>query len=275
MKEIKVGNGGAGIVGFVQFMHTKFNEVKGTNYDFTWITSDTEETLNGLESGALDMGWPYGISRVCDKYQENKEIWKEPIYLFRDHFILVGPKSNCAKLPVEGGDHPHVSKKEVYEMFDTISKGENGTFFLTRDDLSGTNVMEREIFKEVLGRYPNVKTDKWYIPLKGEQHYPDAALEESNKKGYYTLNDRGIWTYAAADKKADLMIFCEGGDTNPDDILLNPCLAIAQNTSEEAIDFYEWLKTDGQEYIPTYKLNGDRLYSKAPKENKLPCSKSK
>ncbi|MGD1848939.1 MAG: hypothetical protein ACFB10_26400 [Salibacteraceae bacterium] len=30
---IKVGNGGAGIVGFVQYMYGKFNEVKGTNYN--------------------------------------------------------------------------------------------------------------------------------------------------------------------------------------------------------------------------------------------------
>lgn len=272
MSSIKIGNGGAGIVGFVQYMYNKFNQEKGTNYNFEWVTSDTEETLNGMESQELAMGWPYGINRVCEAYQKNKEKWIEPLYLFRDHFILVGPKSNCANLPKGEGNHPHGTKEEVLNMFNTISKGENGTYFLTRNDLSGTNVMEREIFKEVLGRYPNVETDEWYIPLKGEQHYPDSALEESNKKGYYTLNDRGIWTYADADKKDKLMIFCEGGDSNSDDILLNPCLAIAQLNSPEAIEFYEWLKTDGQAYVEEFRLNGDRLYSKAPTNNKMPCN---
>ncbi|NQY06582.1 MAG: hypothetical protein HRT68_10460, partial [Flavobacteriaceae bacterium] len=96
-----------------------------------------------------------------------------------------------------------------------------------------------------------------------------------NKKGYYTLSDRGIWTWADPDKKSDLKIFCEGGDTNPDDILLNPCLAITlQDAPEGAQKFYEWLTGDGQNYVEQYTLHNGRLYSKAPDHNFYPCRTS-
>lgn len=269
---IKIGNGGAGIVGFVEYMYTKFNEVNNTDYNFEWHKSDTEETLKALTGGSIPIGWPYAIDRVCDAYKENSDAWSAPSYIFRDHFALVGPKSNTANLPILGGNHPHASNDEVYDMFKTISEGKNGTVFLTRDDLSATNVLERDIFKHVMGRYPDTSKDAWYKPLTGDKHYPDTTLEVSNTEGYYTLSDRGIWTWADADKKTNLQIYCEAGDTNPDDILLNACLCvILKNASSEAQEFFTWLSNDGQNYIEDYKLHGDRLFSKAPENNTTPC----
>ena len=46
MKEIKIGNGGAGITGFLQYMYREFNESHKTSYNFVWKTSDTTETIN-------------------------------------------------------------------------------------------------------------------------------------------------------------------------------------------------------------------------------------
>lgn len=59
MKEIKIGNSGAGIVDFVKYMYNKFNEIKGTDYNFKWITSDTGETIKRLSNRPLDIRWPY------------------------------------------------------------------------------------------------------------------------------------------------------------------------------------------------------------------------
>lgn len=269
---LKIGNGGAGIVGFVQYMYNKFNEVTGKNYEFEWVTSDTEETLNGLEDGTLDIGWPYGIERVCEAYTQNERNWEKPRYIFRDHFMLVGPVENNAELPEPKNDHPHYANAGVYEMFEMIAGGENGTIFLTRNDLSATNILEREIFKKVLGHYPDVEEDDWYVPLEGADHYPDSALEVSNENGYYTLSDRGIWTWADEDKKSDLQVYCEGGDTSPSDILLNPCIAVVtKNAPAEAKEFVKWLYTDGQQYVEAYELNNDRLYSKAPERMSNIC----
>ncbi|MGD1848940.1 MAG: hypothetical protein ACFB10_26405 [Salibacteraceae bacterium] len=221
------------------------------------------------------MGWPYGIERVCSSYRDHLNQWTDPRYIFREHFLLAGPKSNPAGLPSSSDPHPHVSNDAVYAMFKTISEGKAGVKFLTRNDKSATNVLEREIFKVAMGRYPEVGVDKWYIPLTGDKHYPDTALEVSNEKGYYTLSDRGIWTWADPSKKSNLKIFCEAGNTNPEDVLLNPCLAIARIgdswNARIAKEFVEWLSTDGQAYVATYVLHGDELYSKAPEDNIFAC----
>ena len=274
MAAIKVGNGGAGIVGFVQFMYQKFNEVTHNDYEFEWVKSDTEETIAGLEGSnpTLDMGWPYGIDRVCNKFKENAETWQEPSYIFRDHFLLAGPLDNPAGLQSSDKPHPHYSNDDVYAMFKKISDGKKGTVFLTRDDLSATNVLEREIFKHVLGRYPDPKKDSWYVALTGSEHYPDTALKVSDKKGYYTLSDRGIWTWADPDIKTNLKIFAEAGDDNPEDILLNACLAVILKGASKAVqDYFEWLTGDGQKYVEIFKLHEDRLYTKAPSDNLKPC----
>lgn len=181
---------------------------------------------------------------------------------------MVGPKDNTACLPEGNDNHPHVSKAEVYNMFKCISEGKNGTKFMTRNDQSATNILERNIFNHVLGRFPEVGKDSWYIAFKS---YPDKALKESNEKGYYTLSDRGIWAWASPEYKTNLHIYCEGGDDDSLDILLNPCFAIARKASEEAVEFYKWLGEEGQNYVEQYKQNGERLYAKAPKGVKHPC----
>lgn len=270
MKKIKIGNGGAGITGFLQYMWQKFNSTTGKSYKFRWITSDTTETIDGLIERCLDIGWPYGKKTVCDAYSKHSDIWTEPTYIFRDHFVLVGPKNNPSGIPFSGDPHPHVSKDEVYTMFKAISEGKNGSKFMTRNDQSATNILERNIFKTVLNRYPDVNIDSWYIPYNS---YPDKALEESNKEGYYTLSDRGIWTWADPCYKTSLRIYCEGGDSDPNDILLNPCFAIARKESEKAVEFCEWVGKEGQNCVEKYIQNGERLYSKAPNCDKPPCEK--
>jgi ABC-type tungstate transport system permease subunit len=270
MKEIKIGNGGAGITGFVQYLCNEFNISNKTNYTFKWITSDTTETINGLINGDLDVGWPYGKKTVCDAYSKHSDTWTEPTYIFRDHFVLVGPKHNPADIPFSGDAHPHVSKDKVYAIFKAISEGKNGSKFMTRNDQSATNILEQNIFHHVLGRLPNIHKDSWYIPFKS---YPDMALKESNNNGYYTLSDRGIWTWADPNYKTELCIYCEGGDSDPLDILLNPCFTIARKDSKEAVAFCEWLGKEGQNYVEKYKLNGENLYSKAPDSRASPCEK--
>lgn len=223
-----------------------------------------------MKKGCLDVGWPYGKKTVCDAYSEHSDIWTEPTYIFRDHFVLVGPKDNPADITFSGDAHPHVSKDKVYEMFKAISEGKNGSKFMTRNDQSATNILEQNIFCHVLGRFPDVNKDSWYIPFKS---YPDKALEKSNKEGYYTLSDRGIWTWADPTYKTKLHIYCEGGDSDPLDILLNPCFAIARKDSKEGVEFYKWLGEEGQSHVEKYVLNSERLYSKAPDSGAYPCEK--
>lgn len=268
-----IGNGGAGITGFLQYMVTAFLQREMADYCVAWKTSDTEETLNGLKDGLLDVGWPYDIERVCEAHEEG--IGSKPVYIFRDHFSLVGPLSNPGCLPAPEKDPtPHYPNQEVCKLFAKIASGKEGVYFLTRNDKSATNVREQKIFKEVLGRCPDPKKDSWYIPLQGSEHYPDSALKEANEKGYYTLTDRGIWNWAEPEIRKNLRVFCEAGDCDSQDILLNPCLAMvkANGTPPEAVRFVEWLaSSSGQELVEQYKQYGERLYSKAPEPDLHPC----
>ncbi len=264
----KIGNGGAGITEFVQYMVQKFLDETNADYTVEWVTSDTAETLQYLADKKIDVGWPYGIERVLNAYQQNPD-WTPPQYIFRDHFALVGPKNtNPAGLP-DPGDNPHptgLSNEEVLDMFKQLASGQKGAYFLTRDDDSGTDQREKCLFEQATGKKPVPGTDAWYVKLGGTDHYPDAALKEANEKGYYTLTDRGIWTWANAAYKENLQIYCEGGNADPNDILLNSCLGLTRggDVPQEAKEFVDWLVGNGQNWVEQYKLNGTNLYSKAP-----------
>ena len=260
-----IGNGGAGITRFVDYMAESFLAQTKAEYCIAWKKSDTEETLQGLANGSIDVGWAYGIERVYKEYKERNYSFA-PVYIFRDHFTLIGSLTNPAALPISEELTPHYSNHQVLKLFKKIASGQSGVYFLTRNDKSATNFIERKIFKKILGRLPEVGTDSWYFPLKSKEHYPDTALQEANERGYYTLTDRGIWNWADPDKRKNLRVFCEAGDINPNDILLNPCLAMLKNTTPpiEAIQFVEWLANSGQAFIEEYKLHRVRLYSKGP-----------
>ncbi|MHC5862701.1 hypothetical protein, partial [Nostoc sp.] len=59
-----IGNGGAGITRFVDYMAESFLAQTKAEYCIAWKKSDTEETLQGLANGSIDVGWAYGIERV-------------------------------------------------------------------------------------------------------------------------------------------------------------------------------------------------------------------
>ncbi|BAY50296.1 hypothetical protein SAMD00079811_79250 (plasmid) [Scytonema sp. HK-05] len=165
-----IGNGGAGITHFVDYMGECFLAQTKAEYCIGWKKSDTKETLQGLVNGSIDVGWAYGIERVYKEYKEHN-ISFAPIYIFRDHFTLVGPLNNPAALPVSEEPTPHYSNHEVLELFKKIASGKSGVYFLTRNDKSATNYLECQIFKKILGRQPEVGTDSWYIPLASQEHY--------------------------------------------------------------------------------------------------------
>ena len=67
------------------------------------------------------------------------------------------------------------------------------------------------------------------------------------------------------------VIYKRGGDTDPNDLLLNPAhLLISTNAKnpEVAKKFADWLVTDGQDVIEGFEKNGEKLYTPAPKDSK-------
>lgn len=159
-------------------------------------------------------------------------------------FIVVGPVSDPARL--KGG-------KDVLAGFRKIAAG--GTKFISRGDNSGTDVMEKDYWKQA-GIEP--KGQPWYVNAglgMGE------VLTMAAQMPGYTLSDRA--TYGAYRAKTGLAILLEG-----DPRMFNPYGVMAVNPAKhpgtnyvDAMKLVEWMTSkDGQDTIAAYKVEGEQLF---------------
>ncbi|QOT77525.1 substrate-binding domain-containing protein [Cupriavidus basilensis] len=159
-------------------------------------------------------------------------------------FIVVGPASDPARL--KGG-------KDVLAGFRKIAAG--GTRFISRGDNSGTDVMEKDYWKQA-GIEP--KGQPWYVNAglgMGE------VLTMAAQMPGYTLSDRA--TYGAYRAKTGLAILLEG-----DPRMFNPYGVIAVNPAKhpgtnyvDAMKLVEWITSkDGQDTIAAYRVEGEQLF---------------
>ncbi|EJD41747.1 hypothetical protein AURDEDRAFT_138517 [Auricularia subglabra TFB-10046 SS5] len=274
---LRIGNGGAGQAGLIGALADQFirHSVQSGNVSqpflVSWVLGDTTDTLNNLIAGDIDIGITY--CPAAERQALASGVALDLKYAFRDHFLLVGPKSNPAGLD-KGGD--------VYKAFNAIAKaGINGstvrssvtaprippTKFLSRFDKSATNMKESEIFIAI-GQVPWALTySKWY------HQYPDfprQALEAAARLEEYTLTNRDAALSASPDVLAALEIYSEGGDDDPNDPLLNPASALLGTVVHDmdlARAFLGWLvdPKGGQHVVATFERNGHTIYSPAPR----------
>ncbi|UIF87052.1 substrate-binding domain-containing protein [Cupriavidus sp. UYPR2.512] len=159
-------------------------------------------------------------------------------------FIVVGPASDPAG--VKGG-------KDVLAGFRKLAG--SGSKFISRGDNSGTDVMEKDYWKQ-LGIEP--KGQPWYINAglgMGE------VLTMAAQMPAYTLSDRA--TYGAYRAKTGLAIAIEG-----DPKMFNPYGIIAVNPAKhpginhaDAMKLVEWITSkEGQDAIGGYKVEGEQLF---------------
>ncbi|MBU4439781.1 MAG: substrate-binding domain-containing protein [Firmicutes bacterium] len=162
-------------------------------------------------------------------------------------FVVLGPKEDPAKVKT-------TATSDAVKAFTAISAAPST--FVSRDDKSGTNTKELEIWKAA-----NITpAGDWYIKTgtgMGE------TLTVTNEKLGYTLCDRA--TYAnMKDTMSGLEIVCEG-----DKLLNNPYGVIAVSptindkiNADGAQAFVDWiLSSETQELIGSYEINGDPLFT--------------
>lgn len=162
-------------------------------------------------------------------------------------FVVLGPKEDPAKVKTS-------APKDAVKAFTAIAAVPST--FVSRDDKSGTNTKEIEIWKAA-----NITPEgDWYIKTgtgMGE------TLTVTNEKLGYTLADRA--TYAnMKDTMTNLEIVCEG-----DPLLNNPYGVIAVSPSindkinaKGAQAFVDWiLSPETQTLIGSYEINGDPLFT--------------
>ncbi|CAQ68968.1 putative ABC-type tungstate transport system, periplasmic binding component [Cupriavidus taiwanensis LMG 19424] len=159
-------------------------------------------------------------------------------------FIVVGPASDPAG--VRGG-------KDVLAGLRKLAA--SGSKFISRGDNSGTDVMEKDYWKQ-LGIEP--KGQPWYVNAglgMGE------VLTMAAQMPAYTLSDRA--TYGAYRARTGLAIAIEG-----DPKMFNPYGIIAVNPArhpgthyKDAMKLVEWITSkEGQDAIAGYKVAGEQLF---------------
>jgi tungstate transport system substrate-binding protein len=159
-------------------------------------------------------------------------------------FIVVGPASDPAGL--KGG-------KDVLAGLRKLAV--SGSKFISRGDNSGTDVMEKNYWKQ-LGIEP--RGQPWYVSAglgMGE------VLTMAAQMPAYTLSDRA--TYGAYRAKTGLAIAIEG-----DPKMFNPYGIIAVNPARhpginyrDAMKLVEWITSkEGQDVIARYKVEGEQLF---------------
>ena len=217
----------------------------------------TNKTGIRVEVNAVGTGIAIAIGKrgdtdvvfVHDKEEELKAV-NEGFFINRhdvmyNDFVIIGPSDDPGKI------------REITTAVDAFKRlPENGQFFVSRGDASGTHKKELSIWQKA-GIDP--RGQKWYI----ESGFGMAKTAQiANEKRAYTLIDRGTWL-AAKDGLA-MAIVLEG-----DPGLLNQYGVMAVNPEKyqhvkykEAMEFINWLiSQEGQQAIASLKDgNGNPLF---------------
>ncbi|MEM3396100.1 MAG: substrate-binding domain-containing protein [Thermoplasmata archaeon] len=101
--------------------------------------------------------------------------------LFQNYFVLIGPKTNPA-----GISSIHNITQAFEKIYSSSSK------FVSRGDLSGTHLRERQIWQQLGISLDDLKTKSWYLNGSGSM---STALMLANEKGAYVLCDPATWAF--------------------------------------------------------------------------------
>ncbi|KJZ75363.1 hypothetical protein HIM_05289 [Hirsutella minnesotensis 3608] len=263
--ELRIANGGAGQSGLIKeladaFIRSQAKNKTGGAFRVAWYRSDTTYTIEYLKSGTVDVGITY--DPAAEQIAIDKGIAKSPsYYAFRDHFLLVGPKSNPANLTKSSG---------ILNMFSQIRDAAEGNMtsppvrFLSRYDKSATNIKESKLWTQV-GQVPWATSySPWYHQYIA---FPIEALTAAIKLEEYTISDRGTLLSLDSRLRNETVVYKASTD-NPDDLLLNPAhllVASKPKNSQMAERFAKWLVSrEGQMVVAGFKKGGEQLYTPAP-----------
>lgn len=234
---------------------------------FNKVLSDTTFTIKNLQSGEADLGISY-VPAAEQVAAEQGII--DPItgryYLFRDHFIIAGPRENPAGVNDTMSATSIFAK--IYQAGElNTAKTAIPTRFLTRYDKSATNLKESNLWVGI-GQVP------WGLPYSTWYHqfpaFPIQALSTASLLKEYTLTDRG--TFLSLEQlqpnlTAALEQFKVGTDNENDPLLLPGHLLVGNKARNATLaqQFAAWATgTRGQSVVTGFKKNGKQLYSGAP-----------
>ena len=166
--------------------------------------------------------------------------------LMYNDFVIIGPENDPAK--VKSSDNAFEAFKKIFN---------ERAIFASRGDESGTHKAEIKIWNN-LNMSTNDFNGGWYRELGLGM---GATLNVAVQMEAYVLSDRATWL--AFKNKLQHLILFEGDDSlfNQYGIIpVNPnkCPSVKTNLSKIFIDWM--LSMEGQNFISSYKKNGQQLF---------------
>jgi tungstate transport system substrate-binding protein len=208
------------------------------------VAVGTGQALDLARRGDADVVFVHARSAEEKFLAEGHGVKRYPV-MYND-FVLVGPKSNAAKI---GGS------KDILEALKKLEAARAP--FVSRGDKSGTHLAELDLWKAAGIDIDNAK-GPWYRDT-GQGMGP--ALNTASSMNAYILTDRGTWL--AFKNRGDLEILVEG-----DKRLFNQYGVMLVNPDKHSSVkkelgqmFVDWvISPEGQQAISEYKINGAQLF---------------
>ncbi|PRP77148.1 hypothetical protein PROFUN_14583 [Planoprotostelium fungivorum] len=248
--KLRLGNGGAGPTGILKALAEDYLHSRKADFAIAWHQNISHHNLQGLRKGDIDIALTYEREQERSAITEGFAVHHSLV--FHDRFILVGPSHNPAGIEEE--DTIEVAFQKIAE---TARRTPQMKLFLSRNDLSATNVRERKIWCNI-GEEPWLGEQDWYYKCSV---FPQAALQEADIVGCYVLSDFATWMKTQHTLSSSQLMVAGG------ELLLNSCYALLQQKpSPLALDFLDYLKGPrGQTIIQGFAVesSGVPIYMKA------------
>ncbi|KAL2038000.1 hypothetical protein N7G274_009220 [Stereocaulon virgatum] len=136
---LKIGTGGSGQSGLLQALAEEFiqfstQEEGSSAFSIEWYTSDTSGSIDYLHQNVVDVGITYHA--VAEYTAKTAGVIDRVEYVWRDHWMLVGPKANPAELPVDDGSSIYVLLTKLFGALENAKGSQNPIKFLSRYTLT-------------------------------------------------------------------------------------------------------------------------------------------
>ncbi|KAK4694773.1 hypothetical protein P7C71_g2859, partial [Lecanoromycetidae sp. Uapishka_2] len=265
---LRIGTGGSGQSGLLEELAQEFikftsEKEKRPPFAIEWYTSDTSQSIDYLQRKLVDVGITYHA--IAENTALDDRIIDRVEYAWRDHWMLVGPKENPAKLPTDRKANIYILLTKLFSALEKSKSSDKPFKFLSRYDSSAGNIKESALWATI-GQTP------WAPPVAPWYHmlvdFPFQAIRKAAELGEYTVTDYGTWCAIESPVRDALEIFAQGKD-DEDDPLLNPAHLLVGSEAENKVmanKFADWMiKEDGgQKVIKGFQKNKVDLYTMAP-----------
>ncbi len=205
------------------------------------LVAGSEQVLSAARRGDLDIVLTHSPNAEATFVAEGFGLQRKPV--FYSHFLLVGPKGNEAGLN---------SQEDLEKKLRAIIQ--TGLPFISRDDLSGTHMLEKGIL------------DKLQLKPEGKSYIKSgrgmgATLQLADQLQAHTLTDTGTWHNLQSRLSLKVLAGEDRETVNQYSLIaLNP-ERLPHSPDAGAAVFDQWLSgAEGQRVINQFRLNEQQVF---------------